>query len=287
MTKIIEERAVHHSVYDPANSLFKSNRNDKAESETVFCKLEHCPFREKGQCLWIGILSFVQCPYGRFESKKGPTKRAQSCRKWISNEKEMYSDVPVLSYPTRKLAFIGDYVYLPYAHMDMCKDVNFLKHSCVFVSGIPLISREHWTIDTVIRLVKFRPQALMGGEIQSYQKEEIPKFVQHLREIDSEMFGMLVEREPRFNVEPNYVGRKAILKTLNFPISFTMKRHEDYPIDWRWDGEKLTTNSMHVYGKTWGNIELDSMEMIAIPKENACIEVQKNEWVNENTQFVD
>lgn len=275
------ETAIHHHQFDPRKpTIFgKTKSNERAQSMTIYCTNADCPLLAAGQCVFRKFI----CPYGRISAQTGPTKRAAKLSAWLEETKV---DAPQLTYPANKMAFIGDYVYLPYAHMDMCEKVPFLSHSAFIISGNPFLPREHWTVDTVETLVLFRPQAMMGGEIKAYQRESVPLFVQHLRELDPGMFAELVKRQPQFDTAPDYVGRKALLRTLATPIEWVTQGN-NYPVHWKWDGESLSTSSIHAYHKTWGRVDAESVEVRVTPKSDAVVEVKNNAWVVEETVLVD
>jgi hypothetical protein len=286
--ELVTERPVHANVYDPTRpSIFgKPAANARAETQVVYCKLAACPLRDAGCCTLRAPMFPDRCPYGRIGGENGPTKRAVSFRNWVTERKEKFKDVPYLKSAPKKLAFIGDYVYLPYAHMTMCKTVDFLSHSAFIVSGNPFLPRGCWKIDAVLRLIDFRPKSMMGGEITSYQTEEVPLFIQHLREGDAAMWAELIAARPELDTAPNYVGRKALLRTLNAPLTLPAKDSR-YPVEWTWDGERVRTTSRHAYSSTWGGFDLGELELSAVPAERAVIEVRDNSWVCETTEFVD
>jgi hypothetical protein len=281
-----EEKLVSLRVYDPTNSLFKAPANERATCTSIFCSLESCPVRERGGCIQVQIFSHQKCPYGRMSTESGPTRRAGSFSSWVHEHKQKGKGIPQLGLAATKLAFIGDYVYLPYAHMPMCKEVPFRKHSAFIVNGDSLLPKADWTVENVEKLVAFRPQAMMGGEIASYQKEHVPLFLRHLREGDAKMWQAFVARNPKYDVAPNYVGRKAVLDTLNAPIEWTTQGN-NYPVTWRWDGEELTTESIDAYGKTWGKVKARAARVTIVPADREAIEVRDNAWVNAGTEFVD
>ena len=287
-SECIEPKIVSWWVFDPTASIFKRPANEKTTCESVTCRLKHCPLREKGFCTWMPFLGWHACPYGKMHKETGPTKRAQSFRRWVAERKSKHPDVGVLKSPPNKMAFIGDYVFLPYAHMDMNKDAAFLKHSSAFVKGTAFLPLEHWNIDTILNIIVYRPHALMGGEITTYQKESVPAFIAHLKELDPEMFDKLVEKRPDLDVEISYVGRKALLRTLAHPIEWDAKVNDKYPVHWKWDGKTLKSTSQHVYSSTWGgSIPMESIDFRAVPKENAAIVIQDSDWVTEETEFID
>lgn len=274
-------RTVHANVYNPAKSIFKTSKNDKAECQTVECCCDSCPLRDVGQCMVAAFLG-DRCVYGKYRVETGPTRRAMKFGAWISERKERYKDVPYLRRPPKKLAFIGDYVYLPYAHMTMCNTVDFVSHSAFLISGTPMLPSASWTIDTVERLIKFRPQSMMGDTITTYQTEEVPLFIQHIRECDADMWAQLIERYPGYDVAPDYVGRKAILETLTPDITWTSNR-----VKWEWDGEHLTSTSEAAYSSLAGSIDASEVEVRIKPKAGQKIEVLDNGWVTSETVFAD
>ena len=283
MSEQVTERLVHSNVYDPNGlTLFKAKANDRAQSQRVYCTAESCELLDAGCCTMSGAFG-TKCPYGRKAVETGPTKRAKSCRKWCDDRRT--GDVPCLKSPPVKMAFIGVYVYLPYAHMTMCEKVPFAAHSHFLLSGNCFLPREWWTVEVVETLIDFRPIAMMGGEIKQYQAEVIPKFVQHLRECDSAMFANLTERRPELNSEPNYVGRNALLSTLRHPIEWTTDK--SYPVTWKWDGQFLTTDSQNAYHSTWGGLKARNVSVRCEPEPDATIVVQNNDWVAPATRFVD
>lgn len=275
-------------IRNPKNTILFKSKNDRAECRRIDCSIPECPLRKNGQCAKISVLGFGSCPYGKIFYEKGPTQRARGMLAWIEKRTAENKGIPSLTYPTQKMAFIGDYVYLPYFHMDMNKTIPFLEHSNFFSRGTPFVGKEFWTIDAVLNIIAFRPQALMGGEITSYKDESIPLFLKHLREEDKEMWAKLIKVRPEFDVEPNYVGRKALLNTLNFPIEWTVKNEKyGYPVTWKWDGDVLTSDSTNIYSSTWGGgLKMKDFIFKGHPDDGTAIEVLDNAWVNDKTMFV-
>ena len=277
---------IHANVYNPCKSLFfKAKANDRAECQTIDCSNSECPLLSRKQCYMRGGLAPNRCPYGTYSRASGPTKRAASFYSWINEQKEKYKGVPFLDIPPDKIEFIGDYVLLPYAHMTMCQAVPFRSRGGMMSSGDAFLPKENWTLETVISLITFRPQALFGGEITSYNKEVVPQFLLHLREADKGMWAQLIAVMPALDVKPNHVGRKAILSTLRSPIEWVESAGK-YPVRWRWDGEYLHTESMNAFSGTWGNVKVKSVEIKAKPADRADIVIQSNEWVVDGTEFV-
>lgn len=280
-------RVIGAWVKDPTEpSIFrKAKKTDHAECRTISCSCDSCPLLAVGQCIETKPLG-GGCPYGRYRIEEGPTGRSSKMWEWIRDRRAQHKDAVWPDTPPAKLAFIGGHVYLPYPHMDMCREVPFLRHSSLFVSGIDFILREAWTIDTVLTLIQFRPQALMGGEIHSYQQESVPKFIEHIRETDPAMWSELIAAMPQLNKAANHVGRKALLKTLAFPIDIPPKDSR-YPVAWHWDGKVLSTKSVNAYSDTWGGQKPESISLQLTPRDDATVVVANNSWVTQGTVFVD
>jgi hypothetical protein len=106
-------------------------------------------------------------------------------------------------WAAKTIAEIGEYVYLPYAHMDMNTEVPFQSHSAFFVSGLPFLKKEFFTPEIVVKMASFVPYALMGGEITGYQAKSVPDFLSHLRLFNPVLF------EKACGLDPKLAGRVA------------------------------------------------------------------------------
>lgn len=284
------ETIVSARIFNPATSIFKQPKSARPECTTITCTLASCPLRDAKTCMLTPLLGWTRCPYGRIQTESGPTRRAAGYSKWISDRRERYAGTPTLGYPATKMAFVGDYVYLPYAHMTMCKEVPFPQHDSMFVSGTGLLSKADWTFDTVDKLIRFRPRTYIDmREVVDYQQKSVPLFLFHLREVDPDMWEQVAAEHPELDTPADHRGRKALLRTLKAGISWTTSggNRSSYPVTWRWDGSLVRTCSEHAYNKTWGDLSLSELEITATPDENAAIAVMDNCWVTEHTVFVD
>ena len=167
---------IHANVYNPSTSLFKTKANTRSECQTITCKNAECPLLARGQCTMRGSLLRCRCPYGVYKCETGPTKRAKNFHSWIRDKKEQYKNIPFLQIPPNRMEFIGDYVLLPYSHMTMCESVQFKSRSGFLSSGDPFLPREFWTLETVLSLLNFRPQALMGEKLFHIKKKKFRNF---------------------------------------------------------------------------------------------------------------
>ena len=150
-------KAIHAHVFNPKNALFKFGRSEPAKCTVYYCeKSETCPLLKKGQCINNSFLG-PKCVYGYRRSEEGFTPRSQKFGKWISDKKEEHKDIlnRADGYVPDKMVEIGEYLYLPYAHMDMNERVPFLKHSALFVSGQPFIKKDIFNIELIKTIVDF------------------------------------------------------------------------------------------------------------------------------------
>jgi hypothetical protein len=280
------DKIIHCHVSDPSRQtlFFKNKKTDKACAYFVTCSnSENCSlFKEKRCSARRTFASY--CPYGRQYIQHGFSRMAKGFRKWIDDVKSANKDVGTLDAPQDKFAYVGDYVYLPYAHMDMNTKIPFLAHGGFMKWAKDFIPKSAWTIDTIIHIVEFRPQAFFGGEISDYQKKEIPLFLQHLEEMESDMYQALLAKRPdfiqKYNLtNKNYVGRKAYLWTLT-PSTVKLRT------EWNWDGQRLSTILSDIV--SWDDkIKTTSFNCSMVPDKDVVVKITDNKQVHKGTKFLD
>ena len=276
-------KPVHFNVFTPHNAIFKSSRKEKAETQVILCgRPDDCELLKRGECSLRSAFGWHKCPYGYFRKDEGFTPKARAYTTWISDRKKKYEGVPYLKDHSEVLAFVGDYVFLPYSHMDMAdvgfiqKNTGFLGHGCAF------LKKEKFTVENIEYLIHFHPQAWMGGEIPDYQKESVPKFVKHLQEKCPDLFKKLLEYDPSVQDIINkysYKGRKAILQTLTPNIGKFVDIHKG---EWVWDGEYLASLNAHA-----SFMLVDKFDEIKVkPKPGATVTITEDAQVNDKTEFL-
>ena len=295
-------KPVHFNCFTPHNALFKSSRKDKAEVQVVLCgRLDDCDLLKRKECAWRSSFGWHACPYGMHRKFEGFTSKARAYNTWINEQKKKYEGVPFLNGHTDVLAFVGDYVFLPYAHMDMA-DIGWIQKNTGFLGkGCAFLKKELFTPETILKLINFRPQAMMGGEITSYQKESIPKFVKHLQEKCPDLLNQVEKLEIKIALdlgktredapsfvrsrirkileEYSYKGRKAILQTLTPNIGKFTDIHKG---EWIWDGEYLTSLNAHA-----SFMLVDKFDEIRVkPKPRATVVITEEGQVNPKTEFL-
>jgi len=158
-------------IFNPDKSLFKSQLKP-AECIIYKCKnKEHCELFKNSKCILKKIFS-GNCPYGTIETIKGPTKKSKKFYTWLKEHTELYKDyLNLLSGPEKIVCKVGDYYYLPYAHISFDSSLPFLAKSTIMSSGMPFIHENDFTVQTILRAINHRPHAMLGGEITDYQKK--------------------------------------------------------------------------------------------------------------------
>ena len=175
---------------------------ERAEADEYMCGYADCPLRKQNRCIQLQGFISPRCPYGKIRGHDGPTKRSRDHLGWVKGwkkEAEKYGDWTGWN----KVAYIGDYVYLPYPHMDSDRlpygqvplpfqDYSNFMHS----SDKPFIPRNSFNAEMVVRAAKLRPQAMVGGTITKYVYEIVPQFLLDLLELDPGLFDEAVSLEP-------------------------------------------------------------------------------------------
>lgn len=284
-----EYKIVNASVYDPADSIFKSSRNDRSECKILMCNnSENCQLFARKECAQLAVMSSTSCPYGKRNFEQGPTRRAATYSKWIRERKERHKDVlRKLGSYNAKLAVVGDYIFLPYPHMNMGEHLPFLSKGGFMSSGSNFIPKESFTPEVVVKLIQYTPQAMMGGTITSYQKDVVPKFIKHLQESMPDMFDDVAKIYPEINerlAEYTFVGREAYLHSLK-PGTIVHKYHDTPKLatqDWLWDGEYLTSTNTSI---SFSIVSYDEIEIKIKPQTDVTVEITSDEQVDVNTKF--
>jgi hypothetical protein len=185
-----------------AHTFSAQKQNEKTRLERYYCKRNDCPLLKRGECIHLGFLS--SCVYGVTTIDETKTKRSKSYSHDLQQLKELSKDFPnTKSCRSQCLEYIGDYIYLPYSHMDMSQcqlmggtQVPFVRNSSLFINGVPFLQKDLFTPEMVVNICQLRPTAIIGGEITSYQKEVIPLFLLHLQLKDKKLFKEATKLDP-------------------------------------------------------------------------------------------
>lgn len=267
----MEKELITAHIFNPCRTLFKQAANSRAECQTVqCCGFNDCGLYARGECCWLAIFDHTKCPYGEYHVEVGPTKRAGNFSTWILERQKKYENVlNKLQLASNVLAIVGDFIYIPYAHMTANETVPSR-----------LLPKEHFTLETIISICNFRPRAIWTGqEITSYQKEEIPKFVKHLSEMFPKLYNQLCEALPRIKeLSLSNVGRQAYLLTLSPNVGKFIDCHK---AEWVWDGSYLTSKNSRASFMLVNKFS----ELRIKPEGNPTVTITDEKQVNDKTKF--
>lgn len=271
---MVEYKLINAYVFNPA---FK---NVKARCELLYCNnSDNCEHYKKGKCVNTSrVFSSIRCPHSKTTVEEGYTQRAMKFYSWQNERKEKYKDVlNVISFESEKLVDCGDYVYLPYSHMS-----NYVN-SLPFIEREYFCKKEEFTLENILEIINLKPRALMGGVITKY-RDEVIKFLHHLKEEMPDKFGELQEDNEELvskylGKEINYVGRTAFIRTLK--VGAEIKQQGNSFI---WDGTKLTCEN---YKSSFLPFKIREGYLEIEPTESSTFKITDNNQVDENTKFKD
>lgn len=286
----MKNEVIHVGLYG-GKSIF-GGRESPLEASIISCGMkDQCSLYAQGQCAAIRSFGSNGCKHGQETVKKGYTSRAQKYHKFRSKWRN-HEKYGALESNTKKLAIIGDEVFFSYSYIALKVDenwnVNIVGPSIGFGSDVAYIPEEKFTTELIKRICDYRPQAIMGGEITDYQKEQVPLFLGHLKEIIPNLYDEFVKEYPQYDKEIDYVGRKALLHSLE-PCLVEEEHSRFTNTIWEWDGKYLN----YISGHTPETFIVPSgmkasVEYIKIkPEENSVIKISNNKQVTESTKLID
>lgn len=264
------------------NILFKSKADTRANCTVLYCSCyEQCEAYKNKQCVLKNGCGFDihSCPYGKRTYEEGFTKRSKQFYSWINERKEKYIDilsskVGFLNPITRKIICIGtDKVFLNIPHLS--NYVNSIYEQ-LNMDNAHVVRKDLITPEFLKKIVEYKPMALFGGEIKTYQEKEIPEFVRSLKRYYPQWYEDLHNIKPEvedYIVDIDYRGREAYLKTL-LPGKVCLK-YKDEPVDW--DGTVLKGP-----GKLFLVSGLEDAEIIVTPKDDTVVKIYDNATVDES-----
>lgn len=280
------KEVIHVGLYG-GKSIF-GGRETPLEASIISCdKHESCSYFKNGHCL--NVRGFGSgCKFGSARTVKGYTSRA---KKYYSfkNEWRGHESYGKLTRPPLKLALVENVVIFPYSyiHIEEKESGELEIKNPSMGNSVYYIDEEKFTPDFIYKICIFKPQALMGGEIKAYQKETVPLFLAHLEEVFPEKYQEFVSKYKALSTKIDYVGRKAILKTIKPSlVYYKSDRYPQFNEEWEWDGTLLTYKSGYVHSF---NITKDyEVEQIQLkPSDKSIIKITNNDQVTKDTIFVD
>jgi len=268
-------KVIHFNLFCPDNSLFKQKANTPSEFQIITCTSpDNCKLLSRKECAChYGSFSRGVCPYGERIIKTGFTRRSKKYLSWNNEQKKKYDGIPFLKAP-KQLGIVGDYVFLPYPHIDMMENFPLEKNN--------FIHKNEFNVDNIIRLMEFKPLAMFGGEIKSYQKDIPPLFLNHLSEQMPELFKSVIKKNSvcgKRYAELSSIGRKAVIQTLTPNVGKFIDIHGCL---WVWDGIELSSVNSRM---SFGICKFSKVSIVPLEKQE--VEITDEKQVNKNTVFLD
>lgn len=268
---------INLTYYNPCNSLFKASRSDR-ERVTLYtcCNKDNCDAYKRNKCVMLNGLYGKHCPYGQKRTETGFTKAAMNCGKLIANYKKKYGEVEYSKKDLQFICNIGDYVFLNLNHLT--NYVNSIRDKDFFV-GEYMVKKSDFTPEFVVELIKYRPLALFGGVIPSYEKEDVPRFCTQLKRYMPEMYEQVKAIYPeidKYIENIDYIGKFAKVKTL-LPGNVKVSIYQC-----KWDGKVIRGTC-----KGLGIHDLKDAEVIIIPNDDTYVKIVNNATVTDETEFRD
>lgn len=209
-------------------------RETPERAEVINCeRCAECSLYKEGKCLLVTApFVYYRCPYGKMQEVKGYTSRAAKYRewhkKWISDE--TYGKLN--SVGSVYFAEIGDYYFIkptyfcirPRNEKDNWETSYIDKEEKQWAAvrlarTYNLFKKEELTVKLLNDLLRYKPHAVMGGEIKDYQEKIVPFIVQDIKKIAPELFANLIKEYPDYeNRIPDYKNRYAYIRTLKAGI---------------------------------------------------------------------
>lgn len=257
-----------------------SDKNEKEQLTKVYVLNEDGEnLLEEGKIVCLNTFRGYYDPYFKIEKTTGFTSRAKNYGK-LHNE--MIKQYPELE---RKLTNVSamlmdyvDYIYISLPYLD--NYVNPLTKDKESFLNENFIYKEKFTPEFVKTLVEYVPISLMGGEITSYRKEELPRFLSELKLTFPELYKevLAISDVAKTLVEDiTYAGKEAYLYTLNSGEVEVKLNILDKQVFY-WDGNTLT-NEVEI---AFGNV----LSQTITPNKDTIVKIVSNDTVNENTRLV-
>jgi hypothetical protein len=264
------------------------------EADEIYCDMfEQCTFYKENKCLRCRSFLAPTCKFGRNNVIKGYTSRA---RKYYDFKNKYQTDevYSKLKYPTKLVAIIGDNLYMNLKFTLVRKkkeEKTFSRYyRCIndyeisevgFCTGDCLIPLTDITNDLLYGIFSYNPQAMMGGVIERYQKEVVPEVLLELKKLLPNIYNNFVSEYPRYDITPNYVGKKAYINSLKPGTKFMYKGYM-----WLYDGEYVSTENYDIgLNSPWFSEKAKYSDVKIKVNDKMLFEISDNSIVDEDTKF--
>ena len=266
------EEIIYAKIDDPMRRGMVSKKSDKAKLHLISCSnKDACDLYKKGTCHYRSYNVKRKCPYGERKLLIGYTQRAKKYSSWVLKKQEEYKEElkSDIGRPAKKLARVGEYIYLPY---------SFLHTYINSMTDELFLPRKEFNENFLNNLLEYIPRSLSGTEIKEFRREILPKIIKHIQEDFPELFKLISKREKVKEILSQFtvIGRKALVSTLKVGARVKNK--------WVWDGNYLVNSRFDVLVSP---VKYEKAECKIKPKEGEVIEITSKNQVTEETEFIE
>lgn len=224
------------------------SRNSRLRAEYIYCDHANaCSAYKEGKCFNKTKPFGIRCEFGRIACVDGSTKKTKMYDRVYRDAKcsEQYHKI---SYPNNTyIAKIGNdaFLALPYIRVERGSDSKLFCHDPGFGGNRIFVSIDELTPDNINRICTYRPCAMLGGEIESYQTETVPIFLRQLSKLFPEQYNAFIAAFPDYELKvPDYRGKYAKLSTCNRELSY----RDIHGNSFRFDGDDLVCDKYRIGG---------------------------------------
>lgn len=267
------------TVQDPKKSII-NHKMDRCGVRITYCQhRDTCEAYKKGLCINAGNIIFATyCIFSKTYTLEGLTQRSQYYQAFVNAANDVlkidYNKIYRRIDKLRETIRVGDgsMVFVALSHLDnyvnpCLEELNGQKENFI---PYDVFAKE----ETIKFLLDYKPLALSGGEITTYQTNDIPKFIRNLKTNFVDLYNQVIKGSDYERTIPKerFTGKRAVLSTLKPGKVKTGISTEP----WNWDGEVLTSDK--IFG-------IDAEKIVITPKPEAIVFVVDEDTVDENTDI--
>lgn len=251
-------------------------KEEKIRARTVRCKkYNSCSLYKDGLC------RMQKCEHSITNDKIGYTSRARKYyefkREW--QQHEMYNKLKT-SY--KKMWLIETTLYWDYSNIQLDKNKKLETYLRFMSGGVTKIETNDLTLELLKNICEIGPTRsyISGNSKVSDHDKTVTDFLINIKQVLPKLYKEFICKYPKYNKEMNYVGKEALIHTINVGDVRLSSNVTGY-----WDGEFITVKDnkpIWAIGK-----ELEEIITKAKPKNTVHIEITRNNQVNEKTKFTD
>lgn len=260
----------------------QGTRNSRLRAEYISCDhAQECSLYKSGQCFNVTVPFGRSCKKGHVQSVDGGINRSKSYdRVWSAAKSN--PEYHKLQYPNYALiSKVGEEALLSVHYVNIeWEDEQFRVKDPGFSDGYPTaVPCEVLTPDNIHKIVKFRPNSLMGGRIEKYATTTVPNFLHQLSVQFPDKYDAYIRAYPESaEIKPNWIGRRAKLCTCNRALTY-----KEGGNIWRFDGDDLVCDKRcSAFNPFTGK----PVEMRVKVTEDMFVDITDNDQVLPETEFL-